>query len=157
MNSDTGKEQKELTSIEDESRNEKEEKDVEENKDIDSAEPELLKNLPPEAKKVLEIGMSMHRFGPMPNPIAEKINEKHIDKILDISEKDDERAYKNAGETRKYTLIYVLIFAALFVFSTIFLVGSDIDLYKEVIKLFAIFLGGFGSGYGVKSHIERKK
>jgi hypothetical protein len=106
MNADTEKEQKELTSIEDESRNEKEEKDVEENKDIDSAEPELLKNLPPEAKKVLEIGMSMHRFGPMPNPIAEKINEKHIDKILDISEKDDERAYKNTGETRKYTLIY---------------------------------------------------
>lgn len=122
-----------------------------------SIEPELLKDLPPEAKKVLEVGMSMHRFGPMPNPLAEKINEKHIDKILEIAEKDDERSFKDAGETRKFTLIYVLVFAALFIFSTVFLVGSDKELYKEVIKLFAVFLGGLGSGFGIKSYMDRSK
>ncbi len=106
-----------------------------ENNDFSLVDAELLKNLPPEAKKVLEIGMSMHRFGPMPNPIMAKITEKHIDKILDIAEKDDERSFKDAGETRKFTLIYILIFAALFVFSTVFLVGSDKELYKEVIKI----------------------
>lgn len=119
-----------------------------------SIEPELLKDLPPEAKRVLEVGMSMHRFGPIPNPLAEKINEKHIDKILEIAEKDDEQSFKDAGETRKFTLIYVLIFAALFIFSTVFLVGSDEELYKEVIKLFAVFLGGLGSGFGIKIWIE---
>ncbi|MEA1933466.1 MAG: hypothetical protein U9N60_03425 [Thermodesulfobacteriota bacterium] len=62
-----------------------------EKNDVGPVEPELLKNLPPEAKKVLEVGMSMHRLGPMPNPLAEKINEKHIDKILEIAEKDEER------------------------------------------------------------------
>ncbi len=46
----------------------------------------------------------------MPNPIAAKITEKHIDKILDIAEKDD-----------------------------------------------AVFLGGLGSGFGIKSYMERKK
>jgi hypothetical protein len=93
----------------------------------------------------------------MPNPLAEKINEKHIDKILDIAEKDDERSFKDAGENRKFTLIYVLVFAALFVFSTIFLVGSDKELYKEVIKLFAVFLGGLGGGFGIKSYMDRNK
>lgn len=147
--------EKELTPAE--NGNKSEEEKSSENNDIDSVGPELLKSLPPEAKKVLEIGMSMQRFGPTPNPIAKKINEKHIDKILDLTEKDEERSFKDAGESRKFTLIYILIFAALFVFSTVFLVGSDKDLYKEVIKLFAVFLGGLGSGFGIKSYMDRNK
>ncbi|MBW2739351.1 MAG: hypothetical protein JRE64_11005 [Deltaproteobacteria bacterium] len=147
--------EKELTPDEDGNKTE-EEKSSEKN-DIGPVGPELLKNLPPEAKKVLEIGMSMQRFGPMPNPLAEKINEKHIDKILDITEKDEERSFKDAGESRKFTLIYVLVFAVLFVFATVFLVGSDKDLYKEVIKLFAVFFGGLGSGFGIKSYMDRNK
>ncbi|CAN2041922.1 Membrane protein DUF2335 [Candidatus Magnetomoraceae bacterium gMMP-15] len=127
-----------------------------ENNHVSAIEPDL----PPEAKKVLEIGMSgmsMHRFGPMPNPIAAKITEKHINKILDIAEKDDDCSFKDSKENRKFMLIYFLVFAALFVFSTVFLVGSDKELYKEVIKLFAVFLGGLGSGFGIKSYIDRKK
>jgi hypothetical protein len=50
-----------------------------------------------------------------------------------------------------------LVFAALFIFSTVFLVGSDKELYKEVIKLFAVFLGGLGSGFGIKSYMDRSK
>ena len=147
--------EQELTSTKDGNKSKKERTSKKD--DISTVEPELLKSLPPEAKKVLEIGMSMHKFGPIPNPLAEKINEKHINKILDIAEKDEERSFKNAGETRKFTLIYVLVFAAIFVFSTVFLVGSDKDLYKEVIKLFAVFLGGLGSGFGIKSYMDRNK
>ncbi|MDI6728064.1 MAG: hypothetical protein QMD44_03940 [Thermodesulfovibrionales bacterium] len=124
----------------------------------DFIEPEFLKKLPPEAKKVVEVGMmSMHRFGPMPHPFAEKINEKHIDKILELAEKDDERTFKDIGQSRKFTLVYLIIFACLFIFTTIFLVGSDKELYKEIIKLFAVFLGGLGSGFGIKSYMERNK
>ena len=108
-----------------------EEEDSAATKDVDSIEPDLPKSLPPEAKKVLEVGMSMRRFGAMPNPIAEKINERHIDKILDIAEKDEERSFKDTGESRKFTLVYILIFAAIFVFTTVFLADSDRDLYKE--------------------------
>ena len=121
------------------------------------AEAELLEKLPPEARKVVEIGMSMHRFGPIPNPITEKLNDRHIDKILDIAAKDDERAFEDAKESRKFTLIYILVFSALFIFLTIFLVGSDVELYKEIIKLFTIFLGGLGSGFGIKSYMDRNK
>ncbi len=91
----------------------KEEKNITENEaddeaetpesDID-AEAEFLGKLPPEARKVVEIGMSMHRFGPTPNPIAEKLTEGHIDKILEIAAKDDERSFNDAASSRKYTL-----------------------------------------------------
>ena len=93
----------------------------------------------------------------MPHPLAAKLNDQHIDKILEIAAKDDEHAFKDAGQARKYTLIYILVFAALFVFLTIFLVGSDKELYKEILKLFAIFLGGLGSGFGIKSYMDRNK
>lgn len=118
---------------------------------------ELLKNLPPEVKKTLEFGMAMHRVGPIPNPIANKLNEGHIDKILELAAKDDERSFNDSISSRRYTLVYVVIFALLFIFSTIFLVNMDKDLYKEILKLFAMFLGGAGSGYGIKSYIDRKK
>lgn len=122
-----------------------------------SPDPELLNKLSPEARKVVEVGMmSMQRFGPMPNPIAEKLTPNHIDKILNIAEKDDERSYKDTGQSRKYTLIYILIFAALFIFTTIFLVGSDKELYKETMKLFSVFLGGLGSGFGIRSYMDKK-
>jgi hypothetical protein len=45
----------------------------------------------------------------------------------------------------------------LFTFLTIFLVGTDKELYKEAMKLFAVFLGGFGGGFGVKSYMDRKR
>jgi len=106
------------------------------------SEPDLLKKLPPDARKIVEFGMmSMHKLsGPMPNPITQKLNEKHIDKILELSEKDDERAFKDATQSRRYTLVYIIVFALLFVFITVFLVGSDKELYKEVIKLLAVYL-----------------
>ena len=100
--------------------------------------------------------MSMHRFGPMPNPLTEKLTEKHIDKILDISAKDDERSFADSAHSRWFTLVYVILGIALFVFLTIFLVGADKELYKEAVKLFAVFLGGFGGGFGVKSYMDRE-
>lgn len=154
--------EKELTPIEDgnkvgEEKNKPEEKKSSEQNGIGFVEPELLDKLPPEAKKVVEMSLSTHMLGPMQNPLAKKITSKHIDKILDLSEKDAERTFKDAEETRKFTLKYVVLFVILFVFLTIFLVSSDKELYKEVIKLFAVFLGGFGSGFGIKNYMDRHK
>nr|VFJ88816.1 MAG: hypothetical protein BECKLFY1418B_GA0070995_101219 [Candidatus Kentron sp. LFY] len=120
--------------------------------------PEFLKDLPPEARKSIEIGMmSMHRVGPAPNPLTEKLNEGHIDKILDLSAKSEERLFQETSQSRRFTLLYALIFAALFIFLTIFLVQADKDLYKEALKLFAVFGGGFGGGFGMKSYLDRGK
>nr|VFK32369.1 MAG: hypothetical protein BECKMB1821I_GA0114274_103229 [Candidatus Kentron sp. MB]VFK75855.1 MAG: hypothetical protein BECKMB1821H_GA0114242_103329 [Candidatus Kentron sp. MB] len=132
-------------------------KDVSPEREI-SENSELLNGLPSDARKSFEIGMmSMHRFGPMPNPLAEKLNEKHIDKILELSAKSEEQSFKGRAQSRWFTLIYALLLAALFTFVTIFLVQADKDLYKEALKLFTVFIGGLGGGFGIKSYLDRNK
>jgi len=42
-----------------------------------------------------------------------KINETYVTKILELAEKDDERAFADAQASKKYILGYVLIFAML--------------------------------------------
>jgi len=117
----------------------------------------VFEKLPPEVKKVMEIGFSMQRFsGPVP-PFLTKINEAHISKILELAEKDDERAFADTQSSKRYILAYVLIFSVLFVFATVFLVGQNTELYKEMLKLLAMFLGGLGSGFGLKGYLDRKK
>nr|NIM17620.1 hypothetical protein [Candidatus Aminicenantes bacterium]NIM84287.1 hypothetical protein [Candidatus Aminicenantes bacterium]NIN23773.1 hypothetical protein [Candidatus Aminicenantes bacterium]NIN47489.1 hypothetical protein [Candidatus Aminicenantes bacterium]NIN90409.1 hypothetical protein [Candidatus Aminicenantes bacterium] len=90
------------------------------------------------------------------SPFESKINEKHIDKILELGEKDNERMYKDTQHSRKFLLFYILIGVSLFVFLTLFLVGKDTELFKEVIKLFVVFVGGLGAGYGIKHYKDRK-
>ncbi len=140
---------------EEENEEEKSSQDNEQSPPIEERE-KLMANLPPEARKVVEFGMMSMQQGPMPNPIMGKINEKHIDAILEHSEKYDERSFLDTKSSRRYTLTYIIIFVALFVFLTIFLVSSDTEMYKELIKLVAVFFGGFGGGFGVKSYIDRK-
>jgi hypothetical protein len=84
-------------------------------------------------------------------------NETHVTKILELAEKDDERAFADAQASKKYILGYVLIFSVLFIFATVFLVGQNTELYKEMLKLLAMFLGGLGSGFGLKGYLDRKK
>lgn len=121
-------------------------------------EGEVFEKLPPEVKKVMEFGFSMQRFsGPVPPAFFSKINEKHISKILEIAEKDDERSFANAQSSKRYIFASILVFCAMFVFATVFLVGHDKELYQEILKLLAVFLGGLGSGFGFKGYLDRKK
>ena len=124
----------------------------------DIVEPDVLENLPDEVKRVVQIGMSMQRSsGPFPPQLLSKFNENHIDKILELSEKDDDRTYKDIQSSRKYTLTYVLILTALFVFITLYLVGENTALYKEILKLLVVFAGGLGSGYGLRTYLGKRK
>ncbi len=90
------------------------------------------------------------------SPLESKINEKHIDKILELGEKDNERMYKDTQHSRKFLLVYILIGVSLFVFLTLFLVGKDTELFKDIIKLFIAFVGGMGAGYGIKHYVDYK-
>ena len=122
-------------------------------------EPEVLDDLPNEIKRVVEIGMSMQRFsGAMPSPIASKINEKHIDKILEIASKNSENSHLEKQETRKFTLYYTLIGVLVFLGLTYFLVSTGKDeLYKDVLKTLLAFVAGFGGGYGYKAVKEKSE
>lgn len=117
-----------------------------------------IEEIPEEVKKVIQMGFSMQRFsGPVPPQFIEKLNEEHITKIINSSENDDERAFKLEKAAKLYTFCYVLIASALFVFITLFLVTKDSSIYNEVIKIIAIFIGGLGSGYGLKTWTDKKK
>ena len=74
-------------------------------------EPEVLDKLPPEVKEAFK-SFSLRAFSgsvPVFNPILKKINERHIDKVLDQAEKDSQRDYDEASSVRKYGLIYTII------------------------------------------------
>jgi len=116
----------------------------------------VIEELPPDVKRVVETGLSIQRFtGTMPNPILSKITPEHIDKILGISEKEEENDFKSSKAKRGYNLIYVILFISLFIFLTIYLVGDNTDLYQEIIKIMVAVIGGFGGGYGYKSYRDR--
>nr|VFJ55875.1 MAG: hypothetical protein BECKDK2373C_GA0170839_105024 [Candidatus Kentron sp. DK]VFJ63125.1 MAG: hypothetical protein BECKDK2373B_GA0170837_11201 [Candidatus Kentron sp. DK] len=88
--------------------------------------------------------------------LADKINERHIDKILALSDQSEARSFRSSSQLRWFTLAYVVIAVLLFAFLTVFLVRANTDLYREIVKLLAVFLGGFGGGFGIKSYMERR-
>lgn len=121
-------------------------------------EAEILETLPPEVKKVIEMGFSMQRIsGSMPNPLLSKVTEGHINKILEIADKEENNSFSDKQSSKKYNAFYFLISILFVVFLIVFLVGKDKDLLLAIIEKSTYFLGGFGSGYGVKVFIDSKK
>ncbi len=121
-------------------------------------EPEILNNLPPEVKKVVEMGFSMQRIsGPMQNPLMSKINEKHIDKILELAEKEETNTFKDAQSSKRYGVFYFIAILLFIVFLIIFLIDRDKTLLLSILEKAAYILGGFGGGYGLKSYLDNKK
>jgi len=126
----------------------------------DSEIEKFLRSIPngPEKK---ELFMSLQQFGPAPNPflekLAEKINDRHIDKVLELAAKEDEHVFEDSKLNKQYGFRYFCVAAILFVFLTVFLVKIDKELYLEVLKYLATFLGGFGGGYGFKSYMDSRK
>jgi hypothetical protein len=114
-------------------------------------------DIPPQMKERITKFMSMGSISRSAlSPFELKINEKHIDKILDIKEKYDDKIFKDTQQSRKFLLAYILIGVALFVFLTLFLVSNDKELFKDIIKLFIAFVGGIGAGYGIKTYKDNK-
>jgi len=112
---------------------------------------EALKKVPPEILKIIEHRMLLLKYGPAPNPVAEKITENHITKILDNTAEENKRRARDKTQSRIFKFAAAVLAAGLFVFLTVFL-KPDRDLYVEIIQLPAIFAGGFGAGYGVKAY-----
>ena len=115
-------------------------------------EPEVLDKLPgPARKRIIEM-MSISMAGPMHPPFLRKINEEHISKLIECSEKDSQRDFEDTKSSRRYALVYLILSFILFGFIVVYLADRNPDLLKEVLKISVIFAGGFGAGYGVKSY-----
>jgi len=119
---------------------------------------ELVKDMPQPVRRRFEMTM-MQMFsggsGPMMHPLFEKFTDKHIDKFLDISQKDDQNQFHFHSTNRWFRLAYAAIAVAVFVFILIFF-AKDQQTLNEILKLLVIFGGGVGSGYGLRSLKDRK-
>lgn len=135
------------------------EKETQESEKSQAAlDPEIFDGLPPEIRDVVRTGISMQRFsGSMPNPLLSKITESHIDKILELSDKEDNNSFKDAQSSKRYNLFYFLAFVGLFIFITLYLAKEDKDLFTDILKIVISVAGGFGGGYGYKSYLDSKK
>ena len=110
-------------------------------------------DIPPAIGQIIELVVAQLR--PQPNPLHQKLTSEHIDKALEFAERKDERSFRYATATRRQTLAYVGVVAAVFCFLTVYLVSADRQLYLEIIKTLALLGGGFGAGFGVKVYLDR--
>jgi len=127
--------------------------DSEENKKEESVIPdEILEQMPEEERgRVISIMKQTMFSGIMSrkNPIAEKITEGHIDKMIDESAKDSEREYKDKNNQRLFTLGIVFLGVLLLIFLTVYLAKSHEETLMNIIIPILAFLGGMGAGYGI--------
>jgi hypothetical protein len=135
----------------------KEAEDKKDDRQDSPIEPEVLDKLPPEVRKAVESFSMFSGSVPVFNPIYKKINENHIDKLLDQTEKDSQRDFEDTASSRRYGLLYTIIVLIFLAGMTVFLVRTDKELYKEVLKLLLPFLAGIAGGYGLKAYQDRDK
>jgi hypothetical protein len=121
-------------------------------------EPEVLEKLPPEARKrLVEMNSFMALSGPMMPPFLKKVNEEHISKVLELSDKESQREFELAQSSKKYNLAYIVLSFLLFGFIIVYLADRNPVLLKDILTVLGIFAGGFGSGFGVKAYQDRHK
>jgi hypothetical protein len=121
-----------------------------ENSDKDEVKPKVLS--PDEEIKEAMATFSATAFrGPMHPAVYEKIDKDHIHKILDNAEKDDHRAFRYAKEGRLLKYGTFLIITIVFLLLTYFLVGTNTELYKDILEITILFAGGVGVGKGFLS------
>jgi hypothetical protein len=118
---------------------------------------EIVKKLPPEEgktiKKSLEVMMGSFSMSPY-SPLYKKVTGEHIDKIIEYSEKDDERSFQYAKISKTHTLIITILSMVVFIFLTIFLAKDASNIYMDILKVAFGFLGGFGVGSFFKKKQE---
>lgn len=129
-----------------------------ENSNTKPTEAEILNNMPPEMRKVIEMSLSMQRYtGPAPNPLFEKITPAHIDKILEIADKDENNSFKDAQSTKTYSLIYFILILVFLGGLILYLTDRNSGLLMSIIEKGLYVIGGFGGGYGFKAYLDNKK
>lgn len=123
----------------------------------DAADPisasEAFENAPPEVSQMLAMMMSA---GPVPSPIAKQVRPEHIDKSLELADRQADREHRQSNTTKICLMLGLLIAVGLVVFLVVVLKDAPELLEKVlalIIGLFAGFLGGFGAG---KIHTHSK-
>jgi hypothetical protein len=121
---------------------------------------EFLKTASPQVRKAItQMGkFSLTRtMESQVHPLIHRFSSQHIDKFLDYSHQADENSYELARSIRWFHLAYVLGALSFLVFLVAFLARDNVGLLSDILKLLVVFAGGFGSGFGLKTYLEKKK
>lgn len=114
--------------------------------------PRSIQKLPPEVKEFISM---MGFSGPVTPPFLNKVNEEHITKVLEITDKDSQRTYDDAQSSKKYSLAYLVLSFLLFGFVIVYLADRNATLLRDILVILGVFAGGFGAGYGVKAYKDK--
>jgi hypothetical protein len=117
------------------------------NVDSEVVPPELMKQIPPEAQQQIRqmIAMFGQVSGPV-HPLAKKLTEGHITKIIDNIEKDEDRRFQEGRDVRKMGL--TIFFAILIVLASLMVFFTVMNRTDILIPLVSALVG-FGGGYGI--------
>lgn len=138
----------------------KENKQLGDGEDKSSSEPkveELLDNMPPKIRSTFMALMQSSTRSISSHPLFDKFDEKHIHKFLDYLQEDDNNRFKLKSSSRYFTLIYVCLVIAVIVFLVVYLLPANKELLVDILKTAVGFFAGVGSGFGLKSHLDKKK
>jgi len=133
----------------------------EENKIVPQEIQDVLNTLPSDDKEKITKSLSiMLSSGVIPrkHPFENILNEAHLSKIIDNSEKDSERDYQNQKSNRRY-IFATFIFGLLFILGLIYLLNKNPELLMNILMLIGGLVagtyGGYGTGYKKgKSEVE---
>jgi len=121
----------------------------------------LPEEIPTEVKRVVQqqFSMMMGMTGTQEPSVAKKINEQHIDKMLDndklameheARDREQSRLFEDKERIRKFWLTIIIAFISLFVFGFVVVLFKD---NKDIlIPVLTLLFGsglGFGGGYGI--------
>jgi hypothetical protein len=113
--------------------------------------PEVLQALPePQRVQLMSAITTLLAIGPMPNPIAAKMNTAHITKVLELQEKEMDLEHSDRRDSRvQATLVFLAVLVlGVVVILALALSGHDAIL-GQLIPIGSALAGGFGGGYAV--------
>ncbi len=90
------------------------------------------------------------------HPLFDKFSEDHVHKYLDYIQRDDDHAHELKSSNRWFHLTYTIIGVLFFSFLVVYLLPKDKNLLNDILKLLFTFVGGIGSGYGIRSYLDKK-
>lgn len=91
------------------------------------------------------------------HPLFDKFEPEHVTQFLGNSHAIDMDKQRHRREGSWFRLGYALIFVAVFIFLTVYLLPDYSDIYFEILKGVAAFAAGFAGGYGFKAYRDRRQ
>lgn len=120
---------------------------------------EALKKAPPEVKQAITQMSMFSATGPMMppmHPLLNKLSPDQITKVLDYMRDSEKDTIKLHSSGRWFHLGYAILTIAFLVFLIVFLKDSK-DILFDVIKTIVALAGAVAGGYGLKTHLDRKR